>query len=159
MRVPAATTGADRSASKVLAITRLEAVRRRARSRASGSSGPAAGSDLRMRREVTGRGMAAAGLSVSVTGRILSRSSVGPSADSCNRAWTCRPEPSRLVRLAQMSQIALVFPGQGSQAVGMGRTLADASPAAAAVFAAADRALGERISEVAWDGPAERLDM
>jgi hypothetical protein len=68
MRVPAATTGADRSASKVRAMTRLDAVRRRARSRASGNSGPAAGSDLRIRREVTGRGIAAAGLLVSVTG-------------------------------------------------------------------------------------------
>ena len=60
---------------------------------------------------------------------------------------------------SSMQQLAFVFPGQGSQAVGMGRTLADGSPAAAAVFAAADRALGERISELAWDGPAERLDL
>ena len=58
-----------------------------------------------------------------------------------------------------MSQIAFVCPGQGSQAVGMGRTLAQASPAAAAVFAAADAALGESISELAWDGPADRLDL
>ncbi len=41
----------------------------------------------------------------------------------------------------------------------MGRALADGSPAAAAVFAAADAALGEPISAVAWDGPAERLDL
>jgi [acyl-carrier-protein] S-malonyltransferase len=60
---------------------------------------------------------------------------------------------------SDMQQLAFVFPGQGSQAVGMGRTLADGSPAAAAVFAAADRALDERISDVAWDGPAERLDL
>ena len=57
-----------------------------------------------------------------------------------------------------MTQLAFVFPGQGSQSVGMGRALAETSPAAAAVFAAADRALGESISAVAWDGPAERLD-
>jgi len=57
-----------------------------------------------------------------------------------------------------MSQIALVFPGQGSQAVGMGRTLADASPAAAAVFAAADDALGEPITRLAWEGPEEDLN-
>ena len=57
-----------------------------------------------------------------------------------------------------MSQIALVFPGQGSQAVGMGRTLADASPAAAAVFAAADDALGEPITRLAWDGPEDELN-
>jgi [acyl-carrier-protein] S-malonyltransferase len=41
----------------------------------------------------------------------------------------------------------------------MGRTVAEGSPAAAAVFAAADRALGESISRLAWDGPAERLDL
>jgi len=41
----------------------------------------------------------------------------------------------------------------------MGRALADGSPAAAAVFAAADSALGEAISAIAWDGPAERLDL
>jgi [acyl-carrier-protein] S-malonyltransferase len=60
---------------------------------------------------------------------------------------------------SSMQQLAFVFPGQGSQAVGMGRTLADGSPAAAAVFAAADRALDERLTDVAWDGPAERLDL
>ena len=58
-----------------------------------------------------------------------------------------------------MSQIALVCPGQGSQAVGMGQTLAQASPAAAAVFTAADAALGESVSGLAWDGPADRLDL
>ena len=58
-----------------------------------------------------------------------------------------------------MSQLAFVFPGQGSQSVGMGRALADASPAAASVFAAADSALGDSISRLAWDGPAERLDL
>lgn len=61
--------------------------------------------------------------------------------------------------LVRMSQLAFVFPGQGSQSVGMGRALADASPAAAGVFAAADRALGMAISSLAWEGPAERLDL
>jgi [acyl-carrier-protein] S-malonyltransferase len=56
-------------------------------------------------------------------------------------------------------RIAFVFPGQGSQSVGMGQTLASTSRAAAAVFEAADAALGEPISALAWDGPAERLDL
>ncbi|HUQ77480.1 MAG TPA: ACP S-malonyltransferase [Patescibacteria group bacterium] len=57
-----------------------------------------------------------------------------------------------------MTTAAFVFPGQGSQSVGMGRALASASPAAAAVFAAADAALGEPLSTLAFDGPADELD-
>jgi [acyl-carrier-protein] S-malonyltransferase len=57
-----------------------------------------------------------------------------------------------------MQSYALVFPGQGSQAVGMGRSLAAASPAAAAIFAEADAALDGPITPLAWDGPAEDLD-
>ena len=57
-----------------------------------------------------------------------------------------------------MNQIAFVFPGQGSQVVGMGKSLAEISPAAAAVFATADAALGEPISRLAWDGPEEDLN-
>jgi len=70
-------------------------------------------------------------------------------------ARECRPTAYP----AAMQQLAYVFPGQGSQAVGMGRALAEGSAAAAAVFAAADRALGEAVSGLAWDGPAERLDL
>src|SRR6188472_3943720 len=58
-----------------------------------------------------------------------------------------------------MSHLAYVCPGQGSQTLGMGQTLAQSSPAAAAVFAEADTALGEAISELAWAGPADRLDL
>jgi [acyl-carrier-protein] S-malonyltransferase len=58
-----------------------------------------------------------------------------------------------------MRTVAYVFPGQGSQSVGMGRALAAGSPAAAAVFAAADAALGEAISTLAWEGPEERLNL
>jgi [acyl-carrier-protein] S-malonyltransferase len=54
--------------------------------------------------------------------------------------------------------VALVFPGQGSQSVGMGRALAESSPAAAAVFVAADAALGQPISRLAWEGPEEDLN-
>ncbi len=58
-----------------------------------------------------------------------------------------------------MSTFAFVFPGQGSQAVGMARALAGVSPAASAVFAEADAALGEPLSRLAWDGPAGDLDL
>jgi [acyl-carrier-protein] S-malonyltransferase len=57
-----------------------------------------------------------------------------------------------------MTSFAFVFPGQGSQIVGMGRALAETSEAAAAVFATADEALGEPISNLAWDGPEEQLN-
>ena len=57
-----------------------------------------------------------------------------------------------------MSQIAFVFPGQGSQSVGMGRALAETSPAAASAFRTADDALGEPISRLAWEGPEEDLN-
>ncbi len=58
-----------------------------------------------------------------------------------------------------MDRVAFVFPGQGSQSVGMGKALAESSAAAAAVFAEADRALGEPISRLAFEGPAEQLDL
>ena len=57
-----------------------------------------------------------------------------------------------------MTGLAFVFPGQGSQVVGMGRELAAAYPTAAALFDAADAALGEPLSTLAWEGPAEDLN-
>ena len=54
---------------------------------------------------------------------------------------------------------AFIFPGQGSQAVGMGKTLADVVPQARAVFDEVDEALGERLSAVIWEGPAETLTL
>ncbi len=58
-----------------------------------------------------------------------------------------------------MGTIAFVFPGQGSQYVGMGRSLAEVSPAAAAVFTEADDALGEPLSALAWGGDPAELDL
>ncbi|MCS6780519.1 MAG: ACP S-malonyltransferase [Geminicoccaceae bacterium] len=58
-----------------------------------------------------------------------------------------------------MTRCAAVFPGQGSQAVGMGRALADVSPAARRVFAAVDEALGEALSRLIFEGPAETLTL
>jgi [acyl-carrier-protein] S-malonyltransferase len=54
--------------------------------------------------------------------------------------------------------LALLFSPQGSQVVGMGRDLAERSPAARAVFHEADAVLGWSVSDVAWNGPAERLN-
>jgi [acyl-carrier-protein] S-malonyltransferase len=60
--------------------------------------------------------------------------------------------------VACMSSVAYVFPGQGSQSVGMGEALAAASAAAEGVFAAADAALGEPLSQLAWRGPEDELN-
>lgn len=54
---------------------------------------------------------------------------------------------------------AFVFPGQGSQVVGMGKSLADTYAVARAVFDEVDDALGEKLSSVMWDGPIETLTL
>ena len=55
--------------------------------------------------------------------------------------------------------IAFVYPGQGAQTIGMGRDLADAYPAAKAVFDEVDEALGEKLSTLIWEGEAEELTL
>lgn len=55
--------------------------------------------------------------------------------------------------------LAFTFPGQGSQAVGMGKDLADAFPEARAVFQEVDDALGEKLSDIMWNGPEETLTL
>ncbi|MFB9951196.1 ACP S-malonyltransferase [Rhizobium puerariae] len=55
--------------------------------------------------------------------------------------------------------IAFTFPGQGSQSVGMGKDLADAYPEARAVFEEVDEALGQKLSDIMWNGPEETLTL
>ncbi|MCP1230771.1 ACP S-malonyltransferase [Acetobacter indonesiensis] len=56
-----------------------------------------------------------------------------------------------------MAVYAFVFPGQGSQSVGMGADLAQAFPAARAVFEEVDDALGEHLSKIIFEGPSDEL--
>ncbi|MFW8634263.1 ACP S-malonyltransferase [Cribrihabitans pelagius] len=55
--------------------------------------------------------------------------------------------------------IAFVFPGQGAQTIGMGKALAEAYPAARAVFDEVDAALGEKLSQLIWEGDIETLTL
>jgi len=58
-----------------------------------------------------------------------------------------------------MGKLAFIFPGQGAQAAGMGQALAEAFPAARAVFDAIDAALGEKLSTLCFEGPEEALKL
>src|SRR5262249_13912004 len=64
-----------------------------------------------------------------------------------------------LNRGTERMSIALLFPGQGSQVVGMGRALAQTYPAARAVFDEVDTALGAPLSTLMWEGPADTLTL
>src|ERR1700760_3770898 len=60
---------------------------------------------------------------------------------------------------ANTKQIALLFPGQGSQTVGMGRAFFDSVPAARQVFEEADEALGFALSKLIFEGPEDDLKL
>src|SRR6266404_4088248 len=61
--------------------------------------------------------------------------------------------------MSYSSPIALLFPGQGSQAVGMGKELAANYPVARRTFEEADQALGYKLSQVCFEGPEEKLKL
>lgn len=67
------------------------------------------------------------------------------------------PISSQVGALPLASGTAWLFPGQGAQAVGMGKDLAESHPAARAVFEAADAALGVPISRICFEGPEDEL--
>src|SRR4051812_7182266 len=58
-----------------------------------------------------------------------------------------------------MQKLAFIFPGQGSQSVGMGKELAEKFPVAGETFEEADAALGYKISDLCFNGPEEKLKL
>jgi [acyl-carrier-protein] S-malonyltransferase len=58
-----------------------------------------------------------------------------------------------------VSHIAFVFPGQGSQAVGMGKALADRFASAGSVFEEVNDALSQKLSQIMWEGPEDQLTL
>ena len=57
-----------------------------------------------------------------------------------------------------MAQVAFLFPGQGAQAVGMGKALCETNGEARRLFDEAGRILGYDLADVCWNGPADRLN-
>src|SRR6202140_994308 len=67
------------------------------------------------------------------------------------------PSPSLGSSASSSTKVAFIFPGQGSQAVGMGRDLAEKYPIARQTFEEADEVLGYKLSQICFEGPEEQL--
>ena len=67
------------------------------------------------------------------------------------------PSPSLASSASSSTKVAFIFPGQGSQTVGMGKDLAEKYPLARQTFEEADEALGYKLSQICFDGPEEQL--
>jgi [acyl-carrier-protein] S-malonyltransferase len=70
-----------------------------------------------------------------------------------------RGQTSSINMTNNASQIAFLFPGQGSQAVGMGKELSDNYAVARRTFEEANEALGYKLSQVCFEGPEEKLKL
>src|SRR3954452_20217021 len=89
----------------------------------------------------------------------MSRAGLESGGTDCT-SEACLPESSALRYNPGLTpKTAFLFPGQGSQATGMGKALADADPAARRVFAEADDALGFAISRLCFEGPDDQLKL
>src|SRR5690606_19322574 len=77
----------------------------------------------------------------------------------CRSALPERPAAHNRAPIKEFAMTAFVFPGQGSQKVGMGAELAEASGAAREVFQEVDEALGQNLSRIMREGPDEELTL
>src|SRR5262245_46283553 len=78
---------------------------------------------------------------------------------NCLTLSGCRCLCGAILREGELMPIAFVFPGQGSQAVGMGLALANAFPVARQTFEEADTALSDKLTRIMWEGPVESLTL
>src|SRR5207244_3833831 len=87
-------------------------------------------------------------------GRVSIRDEGSPRRSMLDRAFSSRPSH---VKRPRVMRVAWLFPGQGSQEVGMGKALAASSPAAKRALDGVDAALGFALSTLSFDGPIEEL--